>query len=65
MTDERSRKLMKILVERQRHELAELENQTGLTRRQLEYTLEKINANLLETYQKDIVLENTHITISV
>ncbi|MHC5551046.1 BglG family transcription antiterminator [Carnobacterium maltaromaticum] len=65
MTDERSRKLMKILVERQRHELAELENQTGLTRRQLEYTLEKINAILLETYQKDIVLENNRITISV
>lgn len=65
MTDERSRKLMKILVERQRYELAELENQTGLTRRQLEYTLEKINAILLETYQQTIVLENNRITVSL
>lgn len=65
MTDERSRKLMKILVERHRHELAELAYQTSLTKRQLEYTLEKINAILVESDQQLIVLENNRITISV
>lgn len=64
MIDERLRKLMKVLVERNRHELLVLEDQTGLSRRQIEYTIEKINTLLVESSSMLIELENNRILIS-
>lgn len=64
MLDERSRKLMKQLVEREYHEMTELESQIGLTKRQLEYTLEKINDLNVSKNGQRILIESNRIVIS-
>ncbi|OTN90343.1 hypothetical protein A5819_002843 [Enterococcus sp. 7E2_DIV0204] len=64
MTDERSRKLMKRLIERSIHEINELATQTGLTKRQLEYSLEKINELLALETEAKLVIENNRIILT-
>lgn len=64
MTDERSRKVMKRLIERSIHDVNELATQTGLTKRQLEYSVEKINEfATIENGQK-LVIENNRIILT-
>ena len=63
MIDERSRILMKRLVERQIHEMKELERQTNLSRRQLDYTLEKINEELEHEAVQKLVIENNRLIL--
>ena len=64
MTDERSRKLMKRLIERSIHEVNELTAQTGLTKRQLEYSLEKINEYIQVETSVKLVIENNRIILT-
>ncbi|MFD2305719.1 BglG family transcription antiterminator [Enterococcus termitis] len=64
MTDERSRKLMKRLVERSVHEVNELTAQTGLTKRQVEYSLEKINEYVGADNGWKLVIENNRIILN-
>ncbi|WP_086313001.1 hypothetical protein A5821_000576 [Enterococcus sp. 7F3_DIV0205] len=64
MTDERSRKLMERLIERSIHEINELATQTGLTKRQLEYSLEKINGDVAIDNESKLVIENNHIILT-
>lgn len=64
MLDERSRKLMKRLVERDHHEMTELASQISLTKRQLEYTLEKINDLNVSKNGQRIIIESNRIMIS-
>ncbi|WP_207695084.1 hypothetical protein DOK67_0002583 [Enterococcus sp. DIV0212c] len=64
MTDERSRKLMKYLIERSIHEINELTAQTGLTKRQLEYSLEKINEYVAPYSEQKLMIENNRIILT-
>lgn len=64
MTDERSRILMKRLIERSIHEVDELTDQTGLTKRQLEYSLDKINEYVTTEKGSKLVIENNRIILT-
>ncbi|ALS00725.1 transcription antiterminator [Enterococcus silesiacus] len=64
MTDERSRKVMKRLVERSIHDVNELAAQTGLTKRQLEYSVEKINEFVTIDIGSKLVIENNRIILT-
>ena len=63
MIDERARILMKRLIERPIHEIKDLENQTQLSRRQLDYTLEKINEELDQKLVQKLVIENNRLIL--
>ncbi|EOL44440.1 BglG family transcription antiterminator [Enterococcus caccae] len=64
MMDERSRKLMKRLIERSVHEVDELAVQNSLTKRQLEYSLEKINGYSVFDSNAKLVIENNRIILT-
>lgn len=55
---------MKRLIERSVHEMNELATQTGLTKRQLEYSLEKINEYVTIDDQYKLVVENNRIILT-
>lgn len=64
MFDERARDLMKLLIERNIHILRDLERQSGLTKRQIEYSLEKISEILTDWNVKPLTIINNKITLT-
>lgn len=64
ISDERSRKVINYLLERPIHNIEELELQTNLTRRQLEYSLDKINEWLTEHGEQSLKVENNRVVVS-
>ncbi|WP_249274412.1 BglG family transcription antiterminator [Candidatus Enterococcus clewellii] len=64
ISDERGRRVVNYLLERSIHNVEELETQTKLTRRQLEYSLDKINEWLSENGEMPLKIENNRIVVS-
>lgn len=64
ISDERGRRVIHYLLERPIHNIEELELQTKLTRRQLEYSLDKINEWLSENGEIPLKIENNRIVVS-
>ncbi|MGL4696916.1 BglG family transcription antiterminator [Enterococcus larvae] len=64
ISDERGRKVINYLLERPIHNIEELELQTKLTRRQLEYSLDKINEWLSDNGEPLLKVENNRVVVS-